>query len=755
MVLGINPPTDPNAPVDPLANAQMSPSPTGEALSQMMDPNGKIMDRESPEMTLSREALVKAWTANVKSGKKRWEKDFKRMREDQEFARGKQWPGENQSDNYIVNITLRHVQQRVASLYAKNPKAIARRRERLLGTVWDGSNASLKAAMDAVSAAQMSQAPQVDPMTGAMTPPMPLPPELQQATAMAQQVLQDAAQVRDQIQQLNRIGKSLEIVYDYNIKEQVHPFKTMMKLMVRRSVTTGVGYVKLGFQRLMEVRPEIEARIADISSQLATMEQLSADIADGETQQDSAQAEQLRLLAQELDKQKNVVVREGLIFDYPTSMSIIPDPKCVHLREFLGADWVAQEYLLSVDEIKKIYKVDVGKSYTTYKRSDIGQDVETLAKRYMGDSLKDGDNPAQEVACVWEIYNKVDGLVYVVCDGYKDFLREPAAPEVYMERFYPWFAFVMNECDNETTIFPPSDVRLIRAPQMEINRSREGLREHRVANRPLTATAQGMLDDEDLAKLQNRPANAIVELNGLQPGQKVDDLLQAVKGPGIDPNMYETNGAFEDILRSVGTQEANLGGTSNSTATESSIAQASMTSALGSNIDDLNDVLTQLARAAGQILLLNVSKETVSQIVGPGAVWPEMTAQEVAQEIYLEIEANSTGRPNQAEEIANAEKIVPLLLQIPGINPEFIARELIRRMDDRMDITEAFVADLPSIVAMNAMKGISAPGGGMAPEAPGQGPQGAANAPKPPPMNSQGARAPGPSSGPPPGMIPN
>ena len=27
---------------------------------------------------------------------------------------------------------------------------------------------------------------------------------------------------------------------------------------------------------------------------------------------------------------------------------------------------------------------------------------------------------------MWEIYNRKDGLVYVICDGYREFLREPA-----------------------------------------------------------------------------------------------------------------------------------------------------------------------------------------------------------------------------------------------------------------------------------------------------------------------------------------
>ena len=139
----------------------------------------------------------------------------------------------------------------------------------------------------------------------------------------------------------------------------------------------------------------------------------------------------------------------------------------------------------------------------------------------------------------WEVYNRKDGLVYTLCDGYKDFLHEPSSPEVYTDRFWPWFPLIINEIDHETHVFPPSDVKLIRDMQMEYNRSRQGMREHRRAARPKTVVASGMVDQEDLEKLSNHPDNAIIELNGLQPGQKVDDLLQAFRGPPIDPNLYE------------------------------------------------------------------------------------------------------------------------------------------------------------------------------------------------------------------------
>ena len=151
--------------------------------------------------------------------------------------------------------------------------------------------------------------------------------------------------------------------------------------------------------------------------------------------------------------------------------------------------------------------------------------------------------------CIWEVYNRKDGLVYTLCDGYPDFLREPASPEVYTDRFWPWFPLTLNEIDHERRVFPPSDVKLIRDMQMEYNRSRQGMREHRRAARPMTVVASGMVDAEDLEKLSNHPDNAIIELNGLQPGQKVEDLLQAFRGPPIDPNLYETEQNFADMMR--------------------------------------------------------------------------------------------------------------------------------------------------------------------------------------------------------------
>jgi hypothetical protein len=730
-------------------------------------PGQKVMDREAPDPSQARRALVDSLQKMVKSGKTHWDKIFKQMERDQKFCAGHQWNEETKGlafnddmdDRYTANITLRHVQQKVAALYSKNPKAVARRRPRLLSTVWDGTqqslqqaHATLQAAQQAQQAMQMmqmsamtgapmpGQAPMAPPKPGepmmpqplpAPPPPMPDPMEMQNAQA----VIQDSQQVKLMSQQQEKIARTLELLYEYELNEQQQPFKSMMKMTIRRAATSGVGWIKLGFQRIMGKDPDFDTRIADVQQRLSTLERISADLADGEIREDMAEAEQLRLLMEDMQKDADLVVREGLQLSYPRSTAVIPDPRCVQLRDFLGCDWVAEEYLLSTNEVKETYGVDVGSQYTAYDRVDVGTDYERARAVWQRGgatddaSISEGDS---KCAIVWEIYNKKDGLVYVICDGYPDFLRDPAQPDVYTDRFWPWFSVLLNETDGY--VYPLSDVALMRPMQKELNRARQGLREHRFANRPKMGYAEGLLSEEDLDSLKNHPVNALISISGLQPGQDIKQVLQPIQGAPLDPNLYEVNPIFQDMMRSVGDQEANLGGTAEATATETNIAQASRASAMGSAIDDIDETLTAMARAAGQILLLNVSEETVKEIIGPGAVWPTLTKGEVAKEIILDIEAGSSGRPNQQQELQNFERLAPILMQIPGINPVMMAKEAIKRLDDRINVDEMIADGAPSITSMNAMKPAmpgSAPGpGAQDPNA--QGPAGASNAPAPP-----------------------
>lgn len=704
------------------------------------EPQAPVMERDRPNPEQSRAAAVTRWQERILSARDHWEKEaFDQIRKNMRLARGDQWSdaaagkntlpvpdllNDDPGTRYVANIILRHIHARTASIYGKNPKFVARRNKRMTSTVWDGNFQSLQQAVQSLTMAMQAPA---DPNAAAMA-------------VQAQAIIQDAQQTIAQNKQLDRVAETLERLFEHEISEQPVPFKVQMKGTVRRALTTGVGYVKVGYQRIMGLRPEVESELNDMSERLATLERLAADVADGEIFDGAPEMDQLRTMLAQMQSadQNQIVLREGLSFTYPNTTAIIPDPAIQQLRGFVGAEWVAEEFVLTRDRIKEVYKVDVGAN------GNVRTYMDTSGRFTRTDGLGGAGNlPEDARFCVWEIYDRTSGLVYVVCDGYPDYLVEPSTPDVQLERFFPWFPFVTNEVYDERTIFPPSDVSLLKDMQLEINRARQGLREHRRAARPKTVARKGVLEQTDKENISTAPAHSVIELLGLPENMRVEDAIMAFPGSQIDPNLYDTNAAYEDMLRVVGVQEANLGGTSGATATESSIAEGSRMSSVSSIIDDLDEFLTELARTCGQILMAEMPPERVKEIVGPGAAWPELSRAQIAREIFLDVEAASTGRPNKQQEIQNATQMMPLLLQIPGLSPEWLAREMLRRLDDRIDLTDAFAAGLPSIQALNSTKQMPSGDPGSDPNQ--QGAEGGNNAQSTaPPQQNVAPRAPEP-----------
>jgi hypothetical protein len=216
----------------------------------------------------------------------------------------------------------------------------------------------------------------------------------------------------------------------------------------------------------------------------------------------------------------------------------------------------------------------------------------------------------------------------------------------------------------------------------------------------------------------------------------VSKIIQRGPTAPIDPNLYEVEMVFADMQRVVGTQEANLGGVSGATATETSIAEASRSSSIEDNIDDLDEFLSEVAHAKGQMYFQTLSVDTVREIVGQGAVWPEqpMTREQIAKDLMLDIKAGSSGRPNKAAKLANMERAMPFLIQFPNLNSEPVLKEYLSLLD--IDADEAMAKGLPSVVSINSMMqsmgGQPQPGTGDPATDPNQqGGQGAQNQPQP------------------------
>jgi len=434
-----------------------------------------VVEEKKPEPSERRKALVSDLIARIKTAKAFHEKPFKQMFKDMDAALKGFDDAEWNDTNYVANILQRHVQQRTASLYAKNPQAVATRRDRMDYAIWDGEETSLAMAYQASQTAAQAN--------------LPVPFE-------AQAIIQDYMAGQNHRKMLDNVAKTLEQLFDYFMNEQTPSFKSQMKGLVRRVITCGVGYVKVGFQRDMDRMPEVSAQIADVQAQIDYISRIAKGAAKGDIEEDDPQIEELMLSLKALTEEPMMIVREGLLFDFPEASSIIIDPMCRQLRGFVGANWIAHEMYLTPNDVEEIYGVDLKNDYNSYDvKGRLMSDAQYERKAY--GEVDINKHQKEGLVLVYEYYDQKSGLQYCVADGYDDFLREPMAPDVKVEGFFPIFPLVFNEVEHKDVLFPPSDIKLLMPMQNEYNRARQGLREHRRANRPKYAAPAGMLEDAD------------------------------------------------------------------------------------------------------------------------------------------------------------------------------------------------------------------------------------------------------------------
>lgn len=694
---------------------------------------------ESPARVL---AQVSKIISTIKEDKKFHSKAFKRMEDDMFMAfhghDGKEW-----SDSlYVANIAGRHVKQKTAALYAKNPKAVAHRAERLDFAVWDETPESLMLALQTIQQGMAMQqqaeaAPEVTEMGTVVPAQVPPPPGFD----YAMQVIDDYKKGSEYRKLVDKIGKTLEILFARALRDQEPvDFKTAAKQLVRRACTCGVGYVELGFQREYGPRAGLNEQLADARARLDHIRRLTEEATEGDLTGETAEAAELETAIRILTEEPEIILREGLVFDFPASTKVIPDKLTRSLVGFIGARHVTIEYLFTCEQIEEMFPdADIKEGYRGYNTD--GTLFDGPEQGDLLDEESDSETSYKQgkgLVCVWKHYDKLSGAVYYVADGYSKFLREPAAPDVFVEEFWPIYALTFNAVESEDELFPKSDVALLAPQQMEHNRARQGMREHRQAARPRWVSSKGLMDEEFRKGMKNAPAFSVTEVNK-DPGTKIDDVMEVVPVPGLDPNLYQTEQFEQDRQASVGMADAAMGGMAKATATESAISAGATKSSDDASIDDMDSFLSKVARAGGQILLREMSEEQVKQIVGPGAVWPELSLSEIASEIYLEVEAGSSGKPNQAVAVDNFMKLAPILQAMPGVNATELAKEGVKRLDDRLDVNKFILAGSPSILAQNQMASAPPATPGAAPEE--QGGEGAQNAPQPPGTESPGQGA--------------
>jgi hypothetical protein len=660
----------------------------------------------------SRAALVQELQERVRAERKFWKPTFDRIREEQKFAAGKQWPSiakaqTDEKDLCVLDVMQQMINRKTATLYAKNPQPEAAIAERMNFEVWDGRQETLDAAKKLVEgiAPIAMQAHEAAAAGQDIAPP---PPQMTADVQKAQAILQDYEQGMQEKQMLQRVANTATKLVELTFKNQSPPLLSSGKQLVTRIVTSRVGFVKVMFKREMETTATASVNDFGFAERLQALQQKLRELQDAATSGDSAAAAQAQLMAKQIEREQadneNQVKDEGVVYDFLQPTAVIVDRACTCLRDFVGARWIAHEMLLDIAEAEAKFGVSLRDTGAAIYREDGTNGYDRATETKEESRTDEGSKPRTGKVCIWNIEDKTDGMNYVVCDGVKDFLKEPEANDPKVNRFWSIVSVTFNAQevevnypDEDVTIYPRSDVRLAMPMQKDINTAGEGLREHRVANRPawigIKSRFAGASGENDLMKLARpRPAHQVIMIENINPGEGIADFIQPLPTKPITPELYSTSSSLQAMMLSTGMQASDLGQQRpDEKATGQQIAAMGRATNDESNIEDLDMLFTTLAQMTFEMLIQEMREDTVKKLVGRGAVWPSIRRQELQEAIFVKIAAGSMGRPNQMAELNNFKVIGPQLgdyMAKSGRDLEPLIKEGVRRLGDKLDVDE-------------------------------------------------------------------
>ena len=527
--------------------------------------------------------------------------------------------------------------------------------------------------------------------------------------------------------------------------------KKAARKMVRSSLSVGPGWLKVIMTHQTRRDPEIEAQLNDLEDNINRIKFTETELKEDDLDADerTVKLKEMELLEASLQSKLEIAYRFGLGIDFVQADDMQVSMDVADQSDHLDADWNANEIYIRTDEIRtkfpRLSAEDAAQAASFHQRKSEAVDSRTAEApqgidiQYSGNQVHgrfhraEAGGTGDEVtfARVIELWDNRDNHIKTMIDGIGRWAVEPYPPPYATSRFFPYFYLAFFEVDGER--HPQSLSDRLKKLQDEYSSKRSNSR--LATERSIPATlfdAQG-ITPTDVKKIE---AGVAQELIGLNP-TKGDDLrkLFAEKPVAtIDPRVYDTGPVLRDMERVGGVQEALSQSVSvEKTATEAKIQDTGFASRTGADRDSLEDVFVDMAEYTTELALQAVPVEEAQRMAGDRAFWPvDMPFEDIVTLVELDIEAGSTGKPNQESLRQSWSVLLPLVTsimaqiqqaQIQG-NLAFaealtnVLRETMRRLDERINIDQFIPkGELPSLLGaptLPAADGTAAPGGGVA-----------------------------------------
>ena len=509
--------------------------------------------------------------------------------------------------------------------------------------------------------------------------------------------------------------------------------KRKMKGLERAMLPAGIGWLKMGFYRDYRREPYFNDRRPDAQNELARLSALVQELAEqplSDRQQELIR--EIRELEAVLYSQVEVQIRQGLAVDRVEPDDIVISPQVRDIMEgYREAPWIAQGIWYTPDKAAELFDL------TDEERKNLSRySVRTVARGASRDmmipdadmSLTPNAYSNDETGFVrgWEIWDQKTHYVRTALQGLKRWARDPWVPERQPERWYPFFACAHTRVEGRR--YPLSDVALLEQIEQDINEIRRKYMRFRDSQSPKTAFDAGSLSPDSVKEYQNAEIGSTVPMQAdLPEGQNMRDKFFTPETPRATHEVFETQSLYAEVERQFGLGEAQTGSVSKAkTATEARQIENAVLGRMSERREDLRELEEEMANAALEILLQELSEEDVRRIAGSTAVWPELQLHEI-QDLVGIVVSHQSPEAEQRRQLQWMETLPQMLelsmqagqLRAEGL--EILAEPLIEfmketfaRLDERIAV-ERFIpggpvgpgADVPTELQWEAVRTVA------------------------------------------------
>lgn len=491
---------------------------------------------------------------------------------------------------------------------------------------------------------------------------------------------------------ITKFAKTLENALNVFLVKDAK-MKTRGKAVVRGALTSTVSFAKVIYQVDYKDDPVIRGRINDTQDNIERINVLLEETdPDGpECAEHTAKLFELQQQVSALEKQVEVVSAEGLVVDVLRADDlIILDASVRDIDDYDQASAIAHKIKMTVGQFKRLFKRNPPQNANTYVlESD--EESKDENKDYDGDD---------KIIIVYEVWSLDDLTVYTVCEGAREYIREPYQPTALGAKWYPFFGLQLRRV--EGVKYPKSFVEQLIELQDEYNTLRTNAKEHRQKNIPVRIVNKAAgITDEEISAINNRSIKTdVIGVTADDPSTFANQLQGLAEIP-YNPAMYDPSGILYDMERVGNTQDAAVGAIRKAkTATEAEIAASGQQGRASESLDVVEDWLSDIATYAAQLLLQNVPEGIIKRRFGENSIWPELSKKDLFDLVNITIRAGSTSKPNKMRErdqwiqlLPEIQKAIDAITQAKQSGNEQAANivialldETFKRFDEKLDV---------------------------------------------------------------------